>query len=83
MSHLSSSHRTDTPSDPDTPHPTTRRPAIVALILVMGVGPFATDAYIAALPELQRSLDTTATVAQLTLTAFIVGLAMGQLLIPR
>lgn len=58
-----------------------RRPALLALILVMGVGPFATDTYIAALPELQRSLDTSATVAQLTLTAFIVGMAAGQLLI--
>ncbi|MBO3737490.1 multidrug effflux MFS transporter [Actinoplanes flavus] len=58
-----------------------RRPALVALILVMGVGPFATDTYIAALPELQSTLETSATVAQLTLTAFIVGLAAGQLLI--
>ncbi|GAA1623388.1 multidrug effflux MFS transporter [Actinoplanes couchii] len=59
----------------------TRRPALVALILVMGVGPFATDTYLAALPELQDSLATTATVVQLTLTTFIVGMAAGQLLI--
>ncbi|MEV0898901.1 multidrug effflux MFS transporter [Actinoplanes sp. NPDC049802] len=58
-----------------------RRPALVALILVTGVGPFATDTYIAALPELRHTLQTSATVAQLTLTAFIVGLAAGQLLI--
>ncbi|MBB4751487.1 multidrug effflux MFS transporter [Actinoplanes lobatus] len=58
-----------------------RRPALVALILVMGVGPFATDTYIAALPELRRTLETSATVAQLTLTAFIVGMAAGQFLI--
>jgi len=58
-----------------------RRPALLALILVLGVGPFATDTYIAGLPELQQSLHTTATVAQLTLTAFIVGMAVGQLLI--
>ncbi|GAA4953530.1 multidrug effflux MFS transporter [Actinoplanes utahensis] len=59
----------------------TRRPALIALILVMGVGPFATDTYIAGLPELQRSLHTSATVAQLTLTAFIVGMAAGQFLL--
>ncbi|WP_433789192.1 multidrug effflux MFS transporter [Actinoplanes sp. CA-252034] len=47
----------------------------------MGVGPFATDTYLAGLPELQHSLRTSATVAQLTLTAFIVGMAVGQLLI--
>ncbi|GGM19672.1 MULTISPECIES: multidrug effflux MFS transporter [Micromonospora] len=58
-----------------------RAPSLVALILLLGVGPFATDAYIAALPELQRSLPTSAAVAQLTLTAFIVGLAVGQLLL--
>ncbi|WP_093613612.1 multidrug effflux MFS transporter [Actinoplanes philippinensis] len=58
-----------------------RRPALIALILVMGVGPFATDTYLAALPELQRSLHASATVAQLTLTTFIVGLAAGQFLI--
>ncbi|RKN38414.1 Bcr/CflA family efflux MFS transporter [Micromonospora endolithica] len=54
---------------------------MVALVLLAGVGPFATDAYIAALPELRRSLDTNATVAQLSLTAFIVGVAAGQLLL--
>ena len=46
---------------------------------MIGVGPFATDTYIAALPALQRSLQTTAGTAQLTLTAFLVGLAAGQL----
>lgn len=44
-----------------------------------GVSPFATDTYIAALPDVQRSLHTTAGTAQLTMTAFIVGLAAGQL----
>ena len=56
-----------------------RAPVLAALVLVTGVGPLATDTYIAALPEVQRSLSTTASVAQLTLTAFIVGLAVGQL----
>jgi DHA1 family bicyclomycin/chloramphenicol resistance-like MFS transporter len=58
-----------------------RSPSTAALVLVTGVGPFGTDTYIAALPDLQRSLETSATVAQLTLTAFIVGLAAGQLLL--
>ncbi|QSB15381.1 multidrug effflux MFS transporter [Natronosporangium hydrolyticum] len=56
-------------------------PSLAALVVVMGIGPFATDTYIAALPQLQQSLSTTATVAQLTLSAFIVGLAAGQLLL--
>lgn len=40
----------------------------------------ATDTYLAALPEVQRSLSTSATVAQLTITSFIIGVALGQLL---
>jgi DHA1 family bicyclomycin/chloramphenicol resistance-like MFS transporter len=58
-----------------------RMPSTTALVLVTGVGPFATDAYIGGLPGLRESLGTTATVAQLTLTAFIVGLAAGQLVL--
>src|SRR3954464_3510240 len=57
-----------------------RTPVLAALVLVTGVGPLAIDTYIAALPEVQHSLSTTASVAQLTVTAFIIGLAMGQLL---
>src|SRR3954452_6664141 len=56
-----------------------RAPAMAALVLVTGVGPLATDTYVAGLPALQRSLSTSAAVAQLTLTAFIVGVALGQL----
>lgn len=58
-----------------------RAPSTVALAVVAGVGPFATDTYLAGLPDLRESLHTTAAVAQLTLTAFIAGLAMGQLLL--
>ena len=56
-------------------------PALWALVLVTGVGPLATDMYVAGLPDLRRSLETTAAVAQLTLTAFIVGMAVGQLVV--
>ena len=49
--------------------PTHRRPSLGALVLVMGIGPLATDAYLPGLPALQQSLDTTAATAQLTLTA--------------
>lgn len=50
-----------------------------ALVLVVGVGPLATDAYLPALPQVGSDLDSTSTLAQLTMTAFIVGLAAGQL----
>jgi MFS transporter, DHA1 family, multidrug resistance protein len=62
------------------PLSTSRRPWLVALVLVTGVGPLATDTYIAALPQVRATLDTTATVAQLTMTFFIAGMAVGQLL---
>lgn len=52
-----------------------------ALVLVTGVGPLATDTYIAALPELRGSLHTSAAIAQLTLTAFVIGTAVGQLVL--
>src|SRR5690349_21452181 len=57
-----------------------RRPWLVALIFVTGVGPLATDPYIAALPQVRATLGTTDTVAQLTMTFFIAGMAVGQLL---
>ena len=61
------------------PFPRAAVPVTAALVLVTGVGPLAVDTYVAALPALQRSLHTSAAVAQLTLTAFIIGIAGGQL----
>jgi DHA1 family bicyclomycin/chloramphenicol resistance-like MFS transporter len=48
-------------------------------VLFTGLSPLATDAYLSGLPALQRSLSTTATAAQLTLTAFLIGMGIGQL----
>lgn len=59
---------------------TTRLPPIVPLALIVGVSPFATDMYIPALPTIARDLDTTPGVVQLSLTAFLVAFAVGQLL---
>ncbi|HEY0238492.1 MAG TPA: multidrug effflux MFS transporter [Friedmanniella sp.] len=61
---------------------TTRELApLVPLALVAGVAPLATDMYIPGLPELAADLHTSAAVAQLTLTAFLVSFAVGQLLV--
>src|SRR3954467_11115055 len=57
------------------------QPSLAALVVVTGVGPFAVETYLAALPDVERSLGTMAAVAQLTVTAFIVGNALGQLLL--
>lgn len=54
------------------------------LLLVGGVsafGPFVTDFYLPALPALGTYFDTSASMAQLTLTVSMVGLATGQLFI--
>ncbi len=56
----------------------TKDPSFVALVLVTGVSPFATDTYIAALPAVQDALGTTSSAAQLTMTAFLLGFAVGQ-----
>jgi DHA1 family bicyclomycin/chloramphenicol resistance-like MFS transporter len=56
-------------------------PSTVALIAVTGTSALATDTYIAALPAMRDSLQTSNTAVQLTLTACIGGLALGQLLI--
>ena len=57
-----------------------RRPPLAALVLLTGVSPLATDAYLPGLPALQNSLHTSAATAQLTLTAFLIGMALGQLI---
>jgi DHA1 family bicyclomycin/chloramphenicol resistance-like MFS transporter len=59
----------------------TARPTTLALIAVTGTSALATDTYIAALPAMRDSLQTSDTAVQLTLTACIGGLAVGQLLI--
>ena len=43
-------------------------------------GPLSIDMYLPALPSMARGLDTSASVAQLSLTACLAGLAAGQLL---
>ena len=53
---------------------------VVILGGVMTLGPVATDLYLPALPAVSQALGTTMSLAQLTLTACILGLALGQLL---
>ncbi|WP_313957788.1 Bcr/CflA family efflux MFS transporter [Curtobacterium sp. 9128] len=58
----------------------TTLPPIVPLALIVGVSPFATDMYIPALPAIARDLGTSPGAVQLSLTAFLVAFAVGQLL---
>ncbi|SFG33310.1 MFS transporter, DHA1 family, bicyclomycin/chloramphenicol resistance protein [Actinopolymorpha cephalotaxi] len=60
-------------------------PRMPLLVLLLGsitaIGPMSIDLYLPAFPELARSLHTTEPLVQLTLTACLVGLAVGQALI--
>lgn len=54
-------------------------PWLVSLVVVTGVGPLATDTYLAAMPAMAGSLRTSNAAIQLSITVFIVGVAVGQL----
>lgn len=59
----------------------TERVWITVLALLTSIAPLATDMYLPALPRVVDDLGSTASGVQLTLTAFLVGLALGQLVI--
>lgn len=56
---------------------------LLRLILILGglaaLGPLSIDMYLPALPAIERDLATDAASAQLTLSAYFIGLAFGQL----
>lgn len=55
--------------------------AIITLSSLTAVGPLAIDMYLAALPAIAVNLGTTTAYAQLTLTAFMVGMGTGQFIV--
>ena len=60
--------------------PTITTGLLVTLALLSAVAPFATDLYLPAFPAMVVDLHTSPTSVQLTLTAFLLGLAAGQLI---
>ena len=56
-------------------------PPIFLLAALSAFGPITTDAYLPALPQMQDDLGASAAAAQVTLTACILGLAVGQLIV--
>jgi len=56
-----------------------RWPTLIVLASLAAVAPVSTDLYLPGFPELGDDLDASASGVQLTLTAFLVGLAVGQL----
>lgn len=57
-----------------------RRVLPVLLMLLTVFGPISMDLYLPALPALTRELEASTSLAQLTVTACLVGLALGQLI---
>lgn len=61
------------------------RVATVRLVVVLGavnaIGPLSIDMYLPAFPEIAEDLGTSASQVQLTLTACVAGLALGQLVL--
>ena len=72
------------PVETETASVTPKRPlgggALFALALLSAVAPFGTDLYLAAFPAMTSDLATTATGVQLSLTAFLVGAGVGQVI---
>ncbi|MFJ3473411.1 multidrug effflux MFS transporter [Microbacterium maritypicum] len=54
-------------------------PLLVVLALLAALAPFGIDMYLPAFPIMANEFGTSATSIQLTLTAFFVGIALGQL----
>ncbi|MDQ1206700.1 multidrug effflux MFS transporter [Microbacterium sp. SORGH_AS_0862] len=56
-----------------------RTPLLLTLALLAAVAPFGTDLYLSAFPAMTIDLGTTAAGVQLSLTAFLIGAGVGQL----
>ncbi|MCK6080186.1 multidrug effflux MFS transporter [Microbacterium sp. EYE_5] len=61
--------------------PTLTRGLVLVLGFLSAIGPFAIDMYLASLPQISRDLGAAPATVQLTLTAFLLGLGAGQLLL--
>ena len=66
-------------STPATTSPTVA--LVLVLALLTAVTPFSVDMYMSAFPQMADEFGTSASMIQLTLTTFLIGLAVGQLFI--
>jgi DHA1 family bicyclomycin/chloramphenicol resistance-like MFS transporter len=74
-----------TTADSATSGPESKSPSRIRMIILLGVmvalGPLTIDMYLPALPGIADDLGVSSSVAQLTLTGTLAGLALGQLII--
>ncbi|MBV5245640.1 MULTISPECIES: multidrug effflux MFS transporter [Mycolicibacterium] len=66
---------------PESAGPPSRTRMIIVLGLLVALGPLTIDMYLPALPKIGEELSVSSSVAQLTLTGTLAGLAIGQLVI--
>lgn len=66
---------------PESAGPPSRTRMIIVLGLLVALGPLTIDMYLPALPKIAEELSVSSSVAQLTLTGTLAGLAIGQLVI--
>jgi DHA1 family bicyclomycin/chloramphenicol resistance-like MFS transporter len=75
----------DVPEPREAPHPGALRRTGLLVTLILGgltaTPPLSMDMYLPALPEVTRSLHAPAATVQLTLTACLAGMALGQLVV--
>lgn len=69
------------PADGSAPRRALPMTTTVVLALLTAIAPLATDMYLPAFPRMAVELGTSATAVQLSLTTFMIGLALGQLVI--
>lgn len=63
------------------PQTTRIGPVIVALALLTAVGPLSIDMYVPGFPAMGRTLGASSSAVQLTMTAFLAGIVVGQLVV--
>jgi multidrug resistance protein len=73
--------RAPDPATPDvaTPHPVLDRPPYVVLVAISAVGPLALNIFVPSMPGLQSEFGVSYGRVQLTLTLYIIGMALCQL----
>ncbi|MFI8535020.1 multidrug effflux MFS transporter [Streptomyces aquilus] len=77
----SSAGTADTLYAPSPDRPPRRLPLVLILGSLTALGPLSIDLYLPALPQVSGDLHVSQAVTQLTLTAFMTGIALGQLVI--
>ncbi|PRC46327.1 Bcr/CflA family drug resistance efflux transporter, partial [Mycobacterium sp. ITM-2017-0098] len=71
----------DSAAAPPVAQPPNRIRMIFVLGLLVALGPLTIDMYLPALPKIAEELNVSSSLAQLTLTGTLAGLAIGQLVI--